>query len=34
VQVVDISDSQDAQELVKRPTGVLPETYMLWMARP
>ena len=34
VQVVDITESQDAQELVKRPTGVLPETYMLWMARP
>jgi hypothetical protein len=33
VQVVNITDSQDAQELVKRPTGVLPETYTLWMAR-
>jgi hypothetical protein len=34
VQVVDIDEKQDAQELVKRPTGVMPETYTLWMARP
>ncbi len=34
VQVVNINDTQDAQELVKRPTGVMPETYTLWMARP
>ena len=34
VQVVNINDKQDAQELVKRPTGVMPETYTLWMARP
>lgn len=34
VQVVNIDDQQDAQELVKRPTGVMPETYSLWMARP
>jgi hypothetical protein len=34
VQVVNISDNQDAQVLVNRPTGVTPETFTLWMARP